>query len=384
MTARRRSREAESYPEPVVGVLLDTGSLTPEGPAWRVRYDSVEAEARQAGVLPLFLEIGGIDPVAGTASGCIRKDGAWLRATLPMPEVIYHRATFPIQDDRKAAAAVLEDICLRWSTWLLNCANAFSKSEVAEALSFFPETAAFTPETALLSSRDVLVRMLERHGPVFAKANYGSHGSDVLRITRSSPGWFVEGKFGGHAVSERFEDLNQLWRFFALIKGTRQWVLQQGIMVPEEEGRVFDVRAIAQKDGWGEWQVPLVLVRRSRPGSVAANMSQGGEPLLPGRFLEQFGHVFPWLRGFEQRVQEAAIRTAEALESRFGLLGEVGVDLGFDREGRPWVFEANTKPLHPALPDLPKPLKRLPFQYARFLAERARLGRTSGLAAPVG
>lgn len=127
--------------------------------------------------------------------------------------------------------------------------------------------------------------------------------------------------------------------------------------LPAAEGGIVELRAILQKNGDGEWTVPVVLNRSGRrvTGPEATTAA----------------------------VASTAMLAAEALEARFGLLGELGIDIYVDREGRPWVLEADTAPSHPSLADLPEPLVRNPLRYAVWLVNRARQGRRSGLSAPV-
>lgn len=54
-------------------------------------------------------------------------------------------------------------------------------------------------------------------------------------------------------------------------------------------------------------------------------------------------------------IIRSAITIAETLEEQIdGTLGELGLDIGVDRNGRVWLFEVNAKPgrhifLHPSL-----------------------------------
>ncbi|MFZ5814428.1 MAG: YheC/YheD family protein [Bacillota bacterium] len=370
--------EAAAPGPPLIGIMLgprEMGRLRQ-----RIRYRQMAAQARAAGASPVFFDLAGLDGEAGAVRGWVEQKGGWQQVTLPLPEVIYNRATYGDAKRRRAAIRLLRTLTARRRTRLINPVNAFSKLDVYKALRFFPQTAPLAPETAPLSGPELLTAMLSQFPALFLKGNHGSHGSDVCRIRADGGTVALHGRIAGHRVEECFDRPEQLLEFLALLRPGCQWVVQQGIELPSVDGRVFDLRVVAQKDGEGRWQLPLVLIRLAGRGEVAANMSLGGEPFLPGPFRERFGHQLPFLSELEERVSDAALRTLAALESRFGLLGEVGIDIGLDREGSAWVFEANTKPLHPAVPGMEEDrLIRLPFAYGVHLAHQARAGRCTGL-----
>lgn len=364
---------------PLVGILLSSPTLERLQDPLASYYRSMAASARDAGVFPFFFEIGGVDEQTWRVEGWLDRDGRWERERLPLPDVIYHRATYPDPERRRAAARMVRELASLHGVSLLNGVGAFSKSQVHQALLFFPGTASLAPQTLPCRDLPSIQAMLARFRSLFVKAEHGSHGADVIRVRRETGGWQVLGQIDGRQVSELFPDAEQVESFLLFLSQRASWVMQQGIELPELDGRVMDVRVILQKDQAGEWVVPLVLVRHARAGSVAANMSQGGEPYLPAAFLELYGSQVPALANLEQTAAEAGIKVALALESRFGLLGEIGVDLGIDVAGRPWVFEANAKPLHPKLGGPPVYLWHHPFRYADYLARRAWQAREGGI-----
>jgi hypothetical protein len=376
--------EEHLYLGPVVAVLLSAKTLSTlhqgGGPE---RYQRMAREACAAGALLILCDASGLDLEQNRVTGWVMRHQRWQEARLPLPDVIYHRATYAQLPERKRVKQVLHELSRVRGVCLINSVSSFGKVQVHDALSFFRETEALNPETCSLTDCNQLDAMLARHAVCFLKAEHGSHGNEVARISRQEERWEVRGRLGGAPVLEQFADRDQLCDFLLMVAGNSAWVLQQGIELPEVDGQVFDLRAILQKDGHGSWKVPLVMARLAQKGEVAANMSRGGLPFLPADFLQQHGKRFPYLSEMEATASEVARRVALALESRYGRLGEVGVDLGFDGEGRPWVFEANAKPLHPQIEGMPIPLERLPFRYAVLLAQRSWRGRHCGLSTPV-
>jgi hypothetical protein len=365
---------------PLVGVLLGPKALDLLDGAWGARYRRMMSEGQDAGTIPFIFGIDDLDLKRGWVNALTYDEGdGWARTRLPLPDVVYHRAVYPTKAERQAVSAAMQELILHNDTMLVNPVASFSKLEMHEALTFFPATNGLAPDTRPYRNQDDLIEMLRRHACVFAKADEGSHGTEVVRICPVGRGWEVSGQIGGKSTKETFKTQAELHQFLSKATAGRLWALQQGITLPRVDGRICDLRVILQKDGADEWQVPLVLIRQGSAGKVAANMSQGGDPYLPDRFRAKFGRQAQVFANVEEVAREAGRATAMALEARFGRLGEIGVDLAIDESGRPWVLEANTKPVHPQLAGMETPLVRYPFHYAWHLARRAWTGRQSGL-----
>ena len=59
-----------------------------------------------------------------------------------------------------------------------------------------------------------------------------------------------------------------------------------------------------------------------------------------------------------------------------GIIGEIGFDLGIDRNGSVWLFEANSKPgrsifSNPQLKEYDQLTRKLSLAFAIYLTERA-------------
>ncbi len=379
---RVRLRGAPEPASPItVGVMLDQKVIARFPTGGTNRYKRMVREAQQAGAIPLFFEHAGINLETESIEGWVAKEGTWSKTTMPLPDVIYNRATYSDVREREAVASLRKRLILR-GVHLLNRINSFGKLDVHLALRFFPNTAGLSPETVPFGNQGSLEQMLKKFPTVFLKANHGSHGSDVLKITVSKKGWWVRGRAGGLTVNQLFSKLDLANAFLNQVKAGSEWVIQRGIELPEIEGRFFDLRVILQKDGRGDWRRAVTLVRWAKAGQVVSNTSQGGERFPLAAFKRRHRPEMKKLGALEAAVEAAAQKAAQALEARFGRLGEIGFDLGVDRRGRVWVFEANSKPRHSRPPELPVSLSRNPFQYAAYVARLARAGRNTRLEAP--
>ncbi|MCG0238754.1 MAG: YheC/YheD family protein, partial [Firmicutes bacterium] len=124
--------------------------------------------------------------------------------------------------------------------------------------------------------------------------------------------------------------------------------------------------------------VASAIVRWAEAGSVATNTSRGAVAVPLDQFLWKHGGQVPGAPDLAERVEELTRVSALALEARFGLQGEVGLDLAVDPAGRLWLLEANPTPFLD-----PGEGSQHPFAYARWLALRAWAARYAPLAGPL-
>ncbi|HEY8394659.1 MAG TPA: YheC/YheD family protein [Thermaerobacter sp.] len=357
---------------PLLGIWVRPSALR----SWLRGIRTFDREARAAGALPFFFDLDGIDRAAGRITGWTAAGERIRRVTLPLPDVIYNRATFPDLHERAAARAMRRALLEEEFIPFVNVASGFPKWDTYRALRRFPATRGLVPETIRFGDSAALFRFLRRHRLVFLKADGGSHGTEVLRLEAAlTGGWSVEGQIGDRRVQTRMATTAQLCSFLPRLVGTKEWVVQRGIRLPRLQGRRWDLRIDVKKDGTGRWAVPLVLVRLGNPASVTTNISRGATPFTLEDFCRRFKDA-PGVAGLEEKATRVGHLVAAALEATFGGLGEIGVDMGLDPAGRPWVFEANAKPQYG-----PRPRSRLVraiMAYAVRLALRSWVGREEG------
>ncbi|HEY8394909.1 MAG TPA: YheC/YheD family protein, partial [Thermaerobacter sp.] len=301
---------------------------------------------------------------------------------LPLPDVIYNRATYPNLRRRARARRLRERMMELDRIPFVNTASGFPKWETYEALRFFAETRDLVPDAIRFGSKDSFARFLRRHRLAFLKENGGSGGAHVLRIVAVGGGWRVEGRSGRYRIRQRFSDPDELHAFLARLTRQGDWVLQEGVPLPRLRGRPWDVRLEAKKDENGEWQVPFIFIRWGHPEAVVTNEAQGGDTFLLSDFLARFGGIRE-LANLEATATRVGRLVALVLEARFGMQGEIGVDFGLDPQGRPRIFEANAKSTHTPVPGQTVPQARWPLRYAVWLAGRAWAGQETGLPLPV-
>lgn len=203
------------------------------------------------------------------------------------------------------------------------------------------------PETLLYQSSADLLRML-KHSPVlYIKPINGTGGRGILRIERLKDAnmFDIQGRRQNRRIiPPRRVSLERLTSI------VRQWciggrfLVQQGIPLRLPSGRFHDYRMLVQKNSLGQWELTGMAGRVGAAHSVTSNLHGGGHAVRAEKLLRE------WLGNEEkaaraiQASEKLGVDAAAFLESSFGSLCELALDLAIDREGRIFVLEVNPKP----------------------------------------
>ncbi len=293
----------------------------------------------------------------------------FIKKFLPFPQVLYHRASFPFPYYAKQA----DPDNIYYKLWAnpriqkINTTYGFDKWTAYQALSNSRETGNFQPETVLLS-RAAIEQFLSKYPSCYLKNIYGRGGRQILQVKKD--GLTYSCKTGGNKVRHwHFEDQNELFPFLREKLG-ENLILQQGITLARLDNRPFDIRVLVQKNMNAEWVITALSFRVAATEAVVTNVAAGATEiaLAPGDNLLGCGLSLDTLKDF-------TLKTLAALEAFYGSLGEVGLDIGLDNDGRPWLFEANSQPSsrgykEAATAELCDQIFGLPLDYAKYLARR--------------
>lgn len=281
-----------------------------------------------------------------------------IRRTIELPRVVYNRCY-------GAGLRTVERITrANGRSSCFNHQNQLDKWRVHQALTC-SAVGDYLPETRLfgLSELDLLLRT---HGTVFVKPRRGRQGRRVCRLRAEQAG---EVNVSEHSLTPllicRDQDALRDW---ASELPRDQYLMQQGISLLQTNGRFFDLRVLVQKDITGAWQVTNTVARIAWPGyfntSVTESVIEAAEVLPP--------QITSGNRSTMDELSRVGISAAAVLEQQLGALGEISVDFGLDRAGRPWIIEINGNPqkgIYRKVPGLAQPslVYRRPLEYAHFL-----------------
>jgi hypothetical protein len=284
----------------------------------------------------------------------LESGGVWSRRVVPFPDVVYNRLP-----SRKAETGLqltsLRERFVRKRIPFFNW-SFFNKSDVYKLLDNDPEALQHLPESVNNPTSGRIREMLEKHHFLYYKPSAGSLGIGIYRLTyHPRKGYFVRYRRNSENVLLRFSHFDGLMRMLRARHGSglNHYVVQQGIRLVEIENCPIDFRFHMHKDGENRWVVAGIGAKKAGRGSVTTHIKNGGSLMTPELAL---GRIFDDRSDdVLKEAKEIAVKLSEAIERNYShTLGELGLDIGIDRDGSVWMFEANAKPgrsifKHPAL-----------------------------------
>ncbi|MBB6733528.1 YheC/YheD family protein [Cohnella zeiphila] len=280
--------------------------------------------------------------------------GGWARRVVPLPDVVYNRLPSRRAEVGSAMTALRERFVRRkipFFNW-----SFFNKSDVYTLLDKDPDGLRHLPESVNNPTSEKIKELLEKHHFLYYKPTGGSLGNGIYRLTyHPNRGYFARYRRNGTNVLLRFTKFSSLMKMLRARHGSHLsgYVVQQGIRLIEIDNCPIDFRFHMHKDGSNNWVVAGIGAKKAGRGSVTTHIKNGGSLMTPETALGRaFGD-----RASEvlSEAKQVAIRLSEAIERNYShTLGELGLDIGIDRDGDVWMFEANAKPgrsifKHPAL-----------------------------------
>ncbi|HEY8417955.1 MAG TPA: YheC/YheD family protein [Limnochordales bacterium] len=339
----RRTADGRLHVGPFVGILCERqGAGSPYGPQTTF-FRRLIRIGRSLHMAVYVFAPGDVNRVMGAVAGWTWVDGrGWVRRLFPLPHVLYDRGfvTGPV---------------LRLQRWLrtrlgVQQFNSLvgSKWWVYRLMARHPDLRPYLPETRVLRTTADLLIMLRRHGTVYVKAAGGGKGIGIWVISADGRGTFSYRYTDAQTRIHRGRTGNPAAIVRHLLSKPRQpWLIQPRVDLARWRGRIFDVRVLVQRDGRGQWHITGTGARIGRPGSIISNLYGGGDALpLEPVLTESLGLTPQEAAALRRRVEEIALRVAQEIDRacrRTGHVGELGIDIGIDRSGRLWFFEANSR-----------------------------------------
>ncbi|SEN11360.1 YheC/D like ATP-grasp [Mesobacillus persicus] len=362
---------------PLIGILTSGFTSYPLRPLGKRTsfFSKLLSVNKMVGALPFLFGEEHINWEQGLIKGYFYEDSSWKVIEVPFPNVVYDRLPNRRTEKRAANKHLKERL---QSDYLIPWYNPgfFSKMDIFERLQQDDQANDYLPETHSFTSFSIIERMLSDYGHIYLKPENGSLGLGIHQILFDR----LDGKYycryrdvEGHKKLTKFNSLETLFKKVFFKRNLSRMIVQQGINLLRVDGRIIDFRVHTNKDDQGEWQLAAIAAKVGGQGSATTHINNGGEVMT----VEEIFPTTEEQQMYKDKLTSAALYLSKVLETQIeGIIGEIGFDLGIDRNGKVWLFEANSKPgrsifKHPQLKDFELLSRKLSIEFGIFLAEKA-------------
>ncbi len=363
---------------PLIGIFTSGFTPFPLQPIGERSYffTKLLSVKKSVGALPFVFGEQHIDWDQGLIKGHFYHQNQWETVEVPFPNVVYDRLPNR-KSERKPSLKQVKDRMQK--EYLIPWYNPgfFNKQDVYDRLQQESAVGNYLPETHPFTSFSAIEAMLSTFGHVYIKPNNGSLGIGVHQILydKNENSYFCRYRDpDGTNRLRKFSSLESLFKIVFAKRKLDTMLVQQGIHLLKLDGRSIDFRVHTNKDDAGNWHVTAIAAKVAGSGSVTTHVRSGGE-------IKTLAEIFPSeeRKLYTDKLTTASLLLSEALEKNMeGIIGEIGFDLGIDKNGDVWLFEANSKPgrsifKHPDLKEFDLLTRKLSIAFAVFLTEQVIL-----------
>ncbi|MDD9265935.1 YheC/YheD family protein [Paenibacillus sp. GCM10023248] len=300
----------------------------------------------------------------------------WSRELVPSPQVVYNRIPYRKMEMKSEVQQTIQ-ACNRSSSVHLFNPSFFNKWTLYSWLNSSKESKPYIPDTKQLSSAEDLSSLLRKHAVLYLKPVKGKAGKGIMRIDRLT----AKGSGTQYRLSRQVDKQmlytvhnspSEVWNEWNKHRGSHEYIVQQGIALTRYKQRAYDLRALIQKTGKGEWSVSGIGARVAGKASITTHVPRGGSIDEPLKLLTH-GFGAKEARNILKRVETAAVTLATQIEKSSGnQLGEMSMDIGVDVGGHIWFFEANSKPMKFDEPKIRKKSLERIIRYSLYLMNNGK------------
>ncbi|MCH1627091.1 YheC/YheD family protein [Ferdinandcohnia quinoae] len=364
------------YLGPLVGIFtagFSESTIRPIGER-SLFFAKLLAAEKAVGAFVFIFGAQHIDWEKGIIQGFFYHKYGWEQIEVPFPNVIYdrlpNRRTESLRSLQKIKQRLNDEYLIPWFN-----PGFFNKWEIHQILKSEHQVSDFLPETHKNPSFSLIEQMLAKYHHVYLKPANGSLGLGIYQIlySREDEAYYCRYRDD--------KDVNRLQKFStleALINTLFQkrrldtYIVQQGITLIRLNHKSVDFRVHTNKDQNGNWQVSVIAAKISGRGSVTTHLNNGGVV----RTVDEIFQDSSECQRITKSLEDTVLTLSEVIDTKQeGNIGEIGFDIGIDKNGKVWLFEANSKPgrsifAHPKLKKYDTLSNQLSLKYAVHLTEK--------------
>ncbi|KUO49044.1 MAG: hypothetical protein APF76_10475 [Desulfitibacter sp. BRH_c19] len=334
--------------KPVVGVVVNKTSINKLLKQEQVSQikDLIKAN-KHANTTLFFFTIKNVDIVKKRIIGTYYNDkkGLWEKKQFPYPDFIYRKSSN--LRTQKKLAATFEKQLRKENIQSLNYIYGFNKWKVYNSLSKDKDFLQYLPLTLMYKRPNDLKKLFAISNKVYLKACRGGKGRQVVCVSKLPNGKYEFSCFIEKLYVEKIDDFNKLIKKILGFFGSKKFVVQQAIDLITIGKSIVDLRAEVQRNGSGEITVTAIPVRVGRYNSPITTHAKSYT--FDYFFEEIMKYSQEEIESLKTKVNNFLITAYRSIERIYGPSGDIGIDIGLDKEGRLWFIECNARSLKVSL-----------------------------------
>lgn len=315
-----------------------------------------------------------IDWDSGRIKGHFHNIDGWNQIEVPFPNVVYDRLPNRKTENHNILKNIKKKLQMEYLIPWFN-PGFFNKWDIHQIFSTHSEAASFLPETIAHPTLESFKELFKKYHSVYIKPINGSLGLGIHQIIKAADddAWYCRFRKNDHNFLRKYKSLESL--LGQQFSGAHMdgYIAQQGISLIRVDDKPIDFRIHTNKDVAGVWKMSAIAAKVAGVGSVTTHLGSGGIV----KTIDEIKKLVPIPDNIIEILEQAVLTMSHILEKEIaGTLGEIGFDIGIDKQGKLWLFEANSKPgrsifKHPKLTEYDHLSRALPISYAIYLTKRA-------------
>ncbi|GED70145.1 hypothetical protein BRE01_38470 [Brevibacillus reuszeri] len=315
-----------------IGIMLDWGIMQKgiNGDKSYERLPYYVEIGKELGLEPVFFHPSHVLPGEEKVKGYFWNGSRLVPRLVHIPRVIHNRV---LTGDGRSRSTIQR---LSRKKTVFNGLVVRDKRKVHQMLWKNQQLRQYLPHTVPYTSEQ-LRHFLDKYRIVYVKPSIGSVGIGVARIERNGNEYrFISSK------KQRTLNRNQLLAVVRKWVGNKRFLIQQGIALARYHGKTFDIRVSVQKNAEREWTVSGMVAKVANQQNKLSNLSRGGRAVslseaIKGGFLPE---AHPEIM---EKISQAAVKIAKQYSQHFQSLADLGMDMGIDDKGNPYLIEVNVR-----------------------------------------
>lgn len=312
-----------------------------------------------------------IDPISHHVKGkkYDPQSCSWMENEEPLPTLLYDRCFYGEDEHSKQCIPIISWLKSRHDIHFLGYGLP-NKLELYDALKD-SILSPYLPYSAAASDEIIVLTELAKHKKLILKPINGSQGNGIYYIKENQKNYHVKTEKQKKIISRIFPNKKKLIQWLKPLLVHHSYLVQPYLELSNNEWQPFDIRILLQKDEKGIWKQRGRAIRTGLTGGILSNLSAGGSV----SDFEKWASTLPiTVKDYVSNELDYIINNLTGLlEKTFMPLFEIGLDIGFAKNGSLWILDVNSKPGRKVVlstsPDLAETLYLAPILYAKHLYE---------------